>query len=190
MFRRREGRGSDSNNETRFVTNLTNRTITFGDIDNLVLLPRRSLDLLKVASLQRIGSSVDLKKAVNEGWVKLKDRNQNTVSNNDICDAIIPAMLKDAQEEELVRKVKTVSSSYAVEDELDDIILVNSTATITLPAAEGLEGHHIIVKNITSGATVTIDSEDGTIDGEESQIITDQYNSLTFVSNGENWFIV
>ncbi len=50
MFRRREGRGSDRNNETRVVKNLTKNPITLGDIDNLEVPAGQTRDLLKFAS--------------------------------------------------------------------------------------------------------------------------------------------
>ncbi len=193
MFRRREGRGSDNNNETRFAKNLTSNPITLGDIDNLELLPGKSVDLLKHASIQRIGSSVDLKTSVQSGWVRLKDRDQNTVATGDICEALIPAILRDVTGtgSELIRDTITVTGDYNLNTSVDDLILVNATATITLPTAVGVEGYHFIVKNIKLGATVTIaTTESETIDGESTQIITQQYVSLTFVSNGSNWFIV
>ena len=74
---------------------------------------------------------------------------------------------------------------------MDDILLVNTTATITLPTAVGIKGYRFIVKNVRLGATVTVDA-DGTetIDGELTQTIAEQYISLTFVSDGSSWFIV
>ncbi len=191
MYRRREGRGTDRSNETRFAKNLTRNPITLGDIDNLELLPGKRIDLLKHASIQRIGSSVDLKIAVKSGWVRLKDRNQVTVEPADVCKAIIPAVLRDVHGSELIRDTITVTGNYILDTGVDDLILVNATATITLPTAIGIEGYHFIVKNIKLGATVTVNTTGSeTIDGESTQIIAQQYNSLTLVSNGSNWFIV
>lgn len=193
MFRRREGRGSDRNNETRIVRNLTNNPITLGDIDNLEVPARKTRDLLKFASIQKIGNSVDLLTAVQLGLLQLKNRNNTIVNSNNIFDNIIPAVLEDTKiaEEatELTRNIRTVSQNYtAVAD--DDIILVSETATVTLPSAVLLEGYHFIVKNIGASATVTINTTGSeTIDGISSKVITVQYNSLTFVSNGENWFV-
>lgn len=194
MFRRREGRGSDRNNETRVVKNLTSNPITLGDLDNVEIPARQTRDLLKFASIQRIGNSVDLKTAVEMRLLQFRDRNNRTVSRGNIFDNIIPAVLEDTKvaEEatELTRNIRTVSSDYTVVAD-DDIILVDTTATITLPSATDLEGYHFIVKNIGSNATVTIVVVDETtIDGFDDQTITEQYNSLTFVSNGTNWFVV
>lgn len=207
MFRRREGRGSDNNCETRFAENCTKHPITLGDIDNLELLPGRRVDLLKHASIQRIGSSSDLKKAVKAGWVKLFNRSRKRIrkSESEVKAAIIPAVLEDINNintvertevgdiiaNELIRNVRTVTTSTYTAAQSDDIILVAVTSTITLPGATSLPGHHFVVKSIGDGITVTIAAPSGeTIDGENSCIITVQYNSLTFVSNGVNWFVV
>lgn len=186
MFRRREGRGSDRNNETRVVKNLTDNPVTLGDIDNFEIPAKQTRDLLKFASIQRIGNSVDLKTAVELGLLQLRDRRNRVVPRNDVYDNIIPAVLQDTRE---IVRIATVSSDYTALPD-DDLILVSETATITLPSAAGIEGR-IIVKNIGSGAIVTIASPgDETIDGDDAHIITVQYNSLPFVSNGTNWFVV
>ncbi len=191
MFRRREGRGTDRSNETRIAKNLTSHPITLGDIDNIELLPGKNIDLLKHASIQRIGSSVDLKTAVSLGWVRLKDRDSVTVAPADVCKAIIPAVLRDIEGSELIRDTITISGDYTLNTKVDDIILVDVTATITLPTAVGVEGYHFVVKSIGLGITVTIDATGSeTIDGELTQVITQQYTSLTFVSDGSNWFII
>lgn len=39
--------GKDNRNETRFVTNLTSRVLTFGDLHSVELLPGKTVDLLK-----------------------------------------------------------------------------------------------------------------------------------------------
>lgn len=201
MFRRREGRGSDNNCETRFARNITNHPITLGDIDNIELLPGRSLDLLKHASIQRIGSSSDLKTAVQAGWIRLKNRDNNVVNRNQVRTAIIPAVLDDGAliattesgdiiANELIRNVKTVTADYAT-IEGDDVILVDATVTITLPTAVGLEGYHFIVKNIhVTGITTIATTGSETIDGQSTKTITNQYTSLTLISNNVNWFIL
>jgi len=200
MFRRREGRGSDRNNETRIAENITTHPITLGDIDNLELLPGKAIDLLKHASIQRLGSSRDLKTAVDFGWVKLKNRGKNVVAS--AREAIIPAVLEDINPaattsagdiiaNELIRNIITVSSPTYAALQGDDIILVNATSTITLPSAVNLKGYHFIIKNIKFGSTTTIaTSNSETIDGGSTQSITVQYTSITVVSDGVNWFIV
>ena len=109
-------------------------------------------------------------------------------------DNIIPAVLEDTKiaEEatELTRNIKTVTGDYMIVID-DDIILVNATATVTLPTAVGIEGYHFIVKNIHSSGTTTVATTgDETIDGISAKVITVQYDSLTFVSNNVNWFVL
>ncbi len=193
MFRRREGRGSDNNNETRFAKNTTRNPLTFGDLDNLEILPGKSLDLLHYASVQRIGSSSDLKTAVQAGWVRLSDRDQNIVTVADVCEAIIPAVLRDVESStasEIIREIETVSGNTTLTAADHDVVLVSATATITLPTAVGLEGYHFIVKNIGLGIVTIATTGSETIDGESTQDIPEQYVSYTFVSDGSNWFIV
>jgi len=201
MFRRREGRGSDSNNETRIVQNLTNNPITLGDLDNVEILPGSTYDLLKSASIQRIGNSTDLKLAVELGLLRFKNRRRENIDTSDIYDNIIPAVLADTRvaEEaeratELVRNTKTVSSDYtAVLD--DDVILVDASAgevTITLPSAIGINGYCFNIKRISDGSNnviVAAPSEES-IDGEDSQAITQQYMSFPIISNGSGWHIL
>lgn len=203
MFRRREGRGSDRNNETRLVTNPTSRVITLGDIDNFEINPGKTIDLLRVASIQRIGSSVDLKSALNMGWLILKDRDNVNVNEGEVKNAIIPAVLRDTDNtsetesgdiiaNELIRDIVTVTDDYTV-TESNDIILANAVnITVTLPSAEDLEGYHFVVKKITSSTgNVTVAAYDNeTIDGNDSVNIATQYNSITMVSDGSNWYIV
>ena len=203
MYRRREGRGTDSSNETRLVTNQTGRVITLGDIDNFEINPGRTIDLLRVASIQRIGSSVDLKTAVQLGILKFRDRNNKVVDEDDVHEAIIPAVLRDSETKtesgdiianELIRNVRTLTSSYAIV-EGDAIILVNATSgeiTLTLPSAAGLEGYHFIIKKIDStvNAVIIAALSDQTLDGETSQSIGVQHDSITTVSDNNNWFIV
>jgi hypothetical protein len=64
--------------------------------------------------------------------------------------------------------------------------------TVTLPAASGNDGRHYHVKKIdSSGNAVTIDGNGSeTIDGETTQVITMQYNSINIVCDGSAWYIL
>lgn len=60
--------------------------------------------------------------------------------------------------------------------------------TITLPTAVGKDGSVMFFKNINSG-NVTIDGfSTQTIDGQQTQILT-QYSSFELVAYNGNWFI-
>jgi len=201
MFRRREGRGSDRNNETRVVKNLTSNPITLGDLDNVEIPAKQTRDLLKFASIQRIGNSVDLKTAVNLGLLQFRNRQQENVSS-DVYDNIIPAVLADIDTDtshadsatELIRNIKTVTEDYTVVIN-DDVILVDTSSnkvTLTLPSAVGIEGYHFNIKRITGGSNDAIVAAPNgeTIDGHESQAITSIYVSYPIISNGTGWHIL
>lgn len=80
----------------------------------------------------------------------------------------------------------------------EDILLgVNSGVdiTFTLPDASAVNGKVITVKKIDAGNTLFVKSVSGqTLDGvnidASPQAITVQYEALTLVSNGANWFII
>ena len=134
-------------------------------------------------------------------WIEPALPSHDKVASANIFDNIIPAVLADTEKllrtrfgdiiaNELIRDVKTVAEDYTANED-DDLIFVDATATITLPTAVGLIGYFFVIKNIKSGATVTIDATGNeTIDGEFTKVITQQNNSLTFVSNNVNWFIL
>jgi hypothetical protein len=89
---------------------------------------------------------------------------------------------------------RTIDSSFLNNDTIDsDINLVAGGAggiTIKLPTP--VSGKMVIVKKIDSAAgpvTVSRNSTD-TIDGTTSKALYYQYESMTFVSDGTNWFLV
>jgi hypothetical protein len=76
-----------------------------------------------------------------------------------------------------------------------EIVLADTSGggfTVTLPTAIGISGQIIIVKKISSdGNDLTVDTTGGqTIDGETSQVWSDQFASMTLVSDGANWRIM
>lgn len=75
---------------------------------------------------------------------------------------------------------------------LEGIVLANGTVQITLPdvtQADVLIGKRYTVKNIGTG-TVTVVPVAGTIDGAANFVMTVQYSSVDFVTDGTNWFTV
>ncbi|KKN03166.1 hypothetical protein LCGC14_1110410 [marine sediment metagenome] len=75
----------------------------------------------------------------------------------------------------------------------DDVILCgagNQTFTVTLPAASGATGKVYHIKNVGTG-TITVDGNGSeTIDGGITAILTVQYESITILSEGSEWFIL
>jgi len=81
----------------------------------------------------------------------------------------------------------------------DFLIGVSYTATgavtsLTLPTAQTLEGRVIIIKDTGGNAgtnSITIDTEGSEkIDGEDTLVLDNDYDSYTLMSDGSNWFII
>ena len=78
----------------------------------------------------------------------------------------------------------------------DRVIGVNraGTVTVTLPAAEVRKGRHYTVKDESGAAAtnnITVATEGAeTIDGAVTGTIADNYGSVTYYSDGTNWFTI
>lgn len=93
-----------------------------------------------------------------------------------------------------VRDMRTETANYTAVL-TDDVILVDASGgavTITLPAAADRTGKQYDIKKIdSSGNAVTIDGDGSeTIDDSLTNIIGAQYNSVTIVSDGTEWWII
>lgn len=70
----------------------------------------------------------------------------------------------------------------------NQIVLTNNDITITLPNV--VSGIKFDIKNI-DGSNVTIDTNDiATIDGNLDLNLTTQYESITLICDGSNWYII
>lgn len=84
-----------------------------------------------------------------------------------------------------VTATKTVNYTAAI----NELVVCNGTFTVTLPASASNSGKTIDVKNIGTG-TVTVDGNASeTIDGATTYDVTVQYQNVTLVSDGTNWYI-
>jgi len=90
-----------------------------------------------------------------------------------------------------LHNIATKSASYVMTG-LDEIILANDSLTITLPDATSYVGKQCIIKRINSLGNVTVlGTSSQTIDGDVAGIVlTNQYDAVTLISNGSNWFII
>lgn len=92
--------------------------------------------------------------------------------------------------------ITTVTSTSYSATTANYVILVDddtagSTVTVTLPAASGNSGLQFNIKKIGSTANVIIDgnaSEE--IDGGATATLTQQYESITIICDGSNWYII
>jgi hypothetical protein len=87
--------------------------------------------------------------------------------------------------------VTTVTGSATLAVTQSGVALVNNAAaaTVTLPAAASAKGVTFTIKRLTANA-VTVNTAGGTIDGLASQSLAAQYDLITVVSDGANWYIV
>jgi hypothetical protein len=139
------------------------------------------------------GSTADLTTLMaGEGLVTDGSELDVNVDNSTLEVATDVVQVKDAGITE-VKRSRTVATPNATSSITTDIVLATGGVagiTLTMPAAAG--GKIVIVKKIDAGAgTVTIlrNSSD-TIDGSVQKILYSQYESMTFVSDGSNWYIV
>jgi hypothetical protein len=93
-----------------------------------------------------------------------------------------------------LRTVVTKTGAYTLTD-YDDVVLGDATSaafTLTLPAAASNTGLEYSIKKIDSSANaVTIDGNASeTIDDSTTRVLSSQYDSVTIVSDGTEWWIV
>ncbi|MES2463444.1 MAG: hypothetical protein V4671_22955 [Armatimonadota bacterium] len=63
---------------------------------------------------------------------------------------------------------------------------------MTLPSATGIAGRQYTIKKFDAvgGAVTVATTSSQTIDGATTYSLASQYNSITVVSSGNNWFII
>jgi hypothetical protein len=76
----------------------------------------------------------------------------------------------------------------------DYLILANAAGgaiTLNLPPAALVPGRIYVIKRTNSGAnTVTVDANGSeTIDGALTHVLSPQWNAITIISNGTDWYI-
>lgn len=90
--------------------------------------------------------------------------------------------------------IATKTANYTITS-TDSVILANATTapfTVTLSTAVGCAGRQYTIKKTdVSANAVTVDGNAGeAIDGNLTHALNAQYQSITIVSNGANWFII
>jgi hypothetical protein len=91
---------------------------------------------------------------------------------------------------ERVRKeIRTETSNYVMVFD-DSLILCDGTFTVTLPAAVEATGKIFRIKNIGTGIITVDGDETETIDDGLTAVMECQYEVITIISTGTEWFIV
>ena len=94
----------------------------------------------------------------------------------------------------LATAVATCSADHSVTS-TDSVLLCNAASqaiTLTLPSAAGIAGRQYTFKRVNAGANaVTVAAAaTETIDGASTLVITTQYEHITIVSDGTNWWVI
>lgn len=131
-------------------------------------------------------------------WTPTSDLFVDEANNRVGINTVTPHSTLHA-EGSVAHELVTVTASYDLtvgDNQHVKTIIVNNAAaaTIALPSAVGITGREYRVKKVSAtggGRTVSVDP-DGTetIDGDATFDLVSQYESITFVSDGANWFIV
>ena len=85
-----------------------------------------------------------------------------------------------------------VSAAPTLSATVDDVVLVTGNSTIYLPAAASNTGVEFTIKKSDSNATsTTVDPNAAeTVDGVTNYVLTEQYESITVVCDGTEWWII
>jgi len=85
----------------------------------------------------------------------------------------------------------TKTATYTATSSDYTIICSTNTFTIDLPTAVGITGRVYVIKNITSGTTITVDGNGTeTIDGATTYTLASQYKLVMIQSDGANWNVI
>ena len=90
-------------------------------------------------------------------------------------------------EDQRSRTVQTATSSANISA---DIVLANSSSDIELTLPAPVSGKIIRVKNINTGRVDILKNNTDTVEGTTQVSLYYQYESMNFVSDGNNWYIV
>ena len=123
-----------------------------------------------------IGNNMDDDDIV-EGAVNIGDVN---VTGDFTVDGVsIPAL----------SKTTTITTNLTITTE--SLILCNHSSAITISLPSPSDGQQIIIKDISGNANrdfITVDG--GTIDGESGYSIRQDYESITLLSDGSDWYLI
>ena len=86
--------------------------------------------------------------------------------------------------------VVTSVSGDTILDDTHSLVLVSAAATIALPTAVGRTGRlYNVVRTGTGVVTIQPDGAE-TISGDTPLVLTSQWDSVVFVSDGTNWVLL
>ena len=128
-----------------------------------------------------------------DGAIDLAHMSANSVDSDQYVDGSIDAAHIASSAVTEAKRSRTVATANSTSTISNDITLATAGSagiTLTLPAAAS--GKVVTVKKVDTGAgNVTLDPPGSvTIDGAATKVLYHQYETMTCVSDGTNWFIV
>lgn len=200
--------------ESWIVTTTRKNPIAIGDLPFAPAVEKgKQVNLLRYHSYSEIAQSTQLPILLRSGWLALSKRR---VKSKNIRRSEAETAVHRIEEDELTDKVNELSEDIdnipitstgiysvssatynvnLVEGEIIKVLLCdasNNKITVNLPNAEDSSDLIMYIKKVDSSTNVvTIDANSNeTVDGDFTQIISQQYNSITVVSDDNNWWIL
>lgn len=197
------GLGSLATLSTVSTTEITDGTITNGDINATAAIALSKLATDPLARANHTGTQLastisNFDTQVRTSPLNLMAVPTGTVSmgSQSVTNVATPTNINDAATKGYVDTVAVANKTGAYTIVLaDSVITADSTSAafqVTLPTAVGNTGRQFVIKRINSGANnVTVGTTSAqTIDGATTYVLINQYQSITVVSNGSNWWII
>ncbi len=182
------------------VKNLTNRPITLGDLVNVTIPARKTVDLLKQPRVtkEKINQSQHLQIALKNKWIKITRTKRKNRTNDEKKasvaweEDVLDINLGNLQDKDLlqydgdsnawkntpVSEIDINLNSVSVSENYDmtatdDLILVDASSgivTITLLPIENIQGKEVSVKKIDPSSNVVV------VEGSNFETIDDELN--------------
>lgn len=175
--------------------NTTSYTVTLPTVAQGVTIATSGVPKGKVIRVKKTGASGTLTVAGSGSETIDGSANVTTSTQNDVimlmCDGTNWRRINLVGSAAQAKKTVTTQTTTANMATTDDVTLAttNTTYTLTLPAPAGLTGVSFIVKKtgvVANQITVTHNAAE-TIDGATSVVLTEQYETAHFMSDGTNW---
>ena len=204
------------NSDKFIVKNISNEYLSIGDL-KVYLAPGSERDLLEQNPLTKIKSRTfpEIAKSKNlHLYIKLEkieiydehglisgEENASNLStyttaydvagvssNTTIINENNITNITNVTNENVVNE-ENVTNQYYTVTLSDSSILVNTTTTLLMPDTSTIPNKVYHIKNIGTGIVTIQAYENQTIDGGNTAVLESQYESITLISDGENFYI-
>lgn len=201
--------GGDARTRRNWNSNATAySTRTLGDGLTLATNRTLSVDISATGGLEFVSGALEIKYPADGGVKTGTDGLEVDISgmaaNTDPAEADLVIIEDsggtDAKEKTTIAQLRaTLEQPWTISTQTDTytmlttdhVVLANKATafTITLPAAADLTGQHYYIKSIGVGA-VTVDGASAETIDDVATVVLNQYESITIVSDGSEWWII